>query len=666
MVRLAMRVAARYSADARGGRRLARAVVQARTPKRLQASLRLAPPRLAPSRDVAPQRVARMPEPALPAMAPPSPASSRPAWAPAEMSDFAAQWMFGDEAEARASLISMQAAEKLPEPTREQRIARFLARGGLERSRGAEILEGPAPRRDDSADERPPTSAPSSMTPERPARPQATAGEVDPPPRVAQPQAARSPARADAKPLRLSRSPATRPTIERTAAAASDEGRSEPARAHEADEVPPGTGAAAAPAGTSAATGEPPSPPDQPTQGRDRAGGGPALPREPSSPADPAPALASPESTVARSAAAPETGRGGDETDAAREATGPVRVTRPPVAQSPARPRVHVARAAAPQPVAAEPLPSSALADEQRATARPGLLRRMIDALSVRPDRPAAPSGDAAGSPRPPPNSDSEAPAPAAGEGAAGPPSPGTARTVTAPLQRSAAPPLQMTPAATDTPRSGGSDPQPPRLARASVPRAGELETPAQPMTAPDLAEAGPVEPQPADAVTVVASAPPLAVARSRIATRDGAPEQGERTPPSARERPQLALVPKPRPEVAPARPLIARAAAERLAAETEGVVETTADGMRSVSFPAPGTGAPELARTPVGPYTISRELPDPAPRTAPPPPSDASPPGQASAGLDLEAAYEYFLDRFKRDLVVEREQTGHLLNDNP
>jgi hypothetical protein len=33
---------------------------------------------------------------------------------------------------------------------------------------------------------------------------------------------------------------------------------------------------------------------------------------------------------------------------------------------------------------------------------------------------------------------------------------------------------------------------------------------------------------------------------------------------------------------------------------------------------------------------------------------------------MDLEAAYEYFLDRFKRDLIVEREQSGHLLIDNP
>ena len=58
------------------------------------------------------------------------------------MTDFAAQWMFGDKQSAGAELMSMAQAEKLPEPTKEQKIARFLARGGLERSRGARIVEG--------------------------------------------------------------------------------------------------------------------------------------------------------------------------------------------------------------------------------------------------------------------------------------------------------------------------------------------------------------------------------------------------------------------------------------------------------------------------------------------------------------------------------------------
>ena len=33
---------------------------------------------------------------------------------------------------------------------------------------------------------------------------------------------------------------------------------------------------------------------------------------------------------------------------------------------------------------------------------------------------------------------------------------------------------------------------------------------------------------------------------------------------------------------------------------------------------------------------------------------------------MDPETLYEYFLDRFKRDLLVEREQLGHLIIDNP
>ena len=33
---------------------------------------------------------------------------------------------------------------------------------------------------------------------------------------------------------------------------------------------------------------------------------------------------------------------------------------------------------------------------------------------------------------------------------------------------------------------------------------------------------------------------------------------------------------------------------------------------------------------------------------------------------MEREELYEYFLDRFKRDLLVEREQIGHLIIDNP
>jgi hypothetical protein len=88
------------------------------------------------------------------------------------------------------------------------------------------------------------------------------------------------------------------------------------------------------------------------------------------------------------------------------------------------------------------------------------------------------------------------------------------------------------------------------------------------------------------------------------------------------------------------------------------------------VHFPPPG----EISTT-HQPYTISRELADPAPSTPTPAPAQQSPGGgeapanegeKAGEQMDPETLYEYFLDRFKRDLLVEREQLGHLIIDNP
>ncbi len=46
---------------------------------------------------------------------------------------------------------------------------------------------------------------------------------------------------------------------------------------------------------------------------------------------------------------------------------------------------------------------------------------------------------------------------------------------------------------------------------------------------------------------------------------------------------------------------------------------------------------------------------------------ADDSPAGAAETPqMDPETLYEYFLDRFKRDLLIEREQLGHLIIDNP
>ena len=46
--------------------------------------------------------------------------------------------LLGDQENAAGSLTAMSEAAKLPEPTKEERVARFIARGGLERSRGAQ------------------------------------------------------------------------------------------------------------------------------------------------------------------------------------------------------------------------------------------------------------------------------------------------------------------------------------------------------------------------------------------------------------------------------------------------------------------------------------------------------------------------------------------------
>ena len=49
--------------------------------------------------------------------------------------------------------------------------------------------------------------------------------------------------------------------------------------------------------------------------------------------------------------------------------------------------------------------------------------------------------------------------------------------------------------------------------------------------------------------------------------------------------------------------------------------------------------------------------------------PATTAPPrggGEKGEQMDPETLYEYFLDRFKRDLLIEREQLGHLIIDNP
>src|SRR3954452_6196141 len=145
-VPMGLRVVARHSAGRAGGREFAHGVVESHRPKRLEASTRLSPvARSAAPAPPAPPAPAPAPAPAAsePVPAPaPSPSRPGPVELPRGMSEFAAEWLFGDQATASASLMSMAEAEKLPEPTKEERVARFIARGGLERSRGARIVEG--------------------------------------------------------------------------------------------------------------------------------------------------------------------------------------------------------------------------------------------------------------------------------------------------------------------------------------------------------------------------------------------------------------------------------------------------------------------------------------------------------------------------------------------
>jgi hypothetical protein len=89
---------------------------------------------------------------------------------------------------------------------------------------------------------------------------------------------------------------------------------------------------------------------------------------------------------------------------------------------------------------------------------------------------------------------------------------------------------------------------------------------------------------------------------------------------------------------------------------------------MRTVHFPSPG-GAPLPGPLTQQPFSVSRviEMPEmQAPVGQAPPGGGAAGAEKKDGGMDLEAAYEYFLDRFKRDLIIEREQSGHLVIDNP
>src|SRR5215210_4318345 len=152
-VRMALRVIGRHGH--RGGPHLARAVAGARAPKHLEASTRLArhaEPEAAP----APPAVAAPAPAAQPALAAPAAAWTPGVDSPADpsLSDFAREFLFGDAVQASAGLTSMSAASQMraPESAKEARLARRKARGALDVSRAAKILEGASagvPERDD-------------------------------------------------------------------------------------------------------------------------------------------------------------------------------------------------------------------------------------------------------------------------------------------------------------------------------------------------------------------------------------------------------------------------------------------------------------------------------------------------------------------------------------
>ena len=211
--------------------------------------------------------------------------------------------------------------------------------------------------------------------------------------------------------------------------------------------------------------------------------------------------------------------------------------------------------------------------------------------------------------------------------------------------------------------------PAAPELPLGDFSAGGELaRTPSRPMISrsaatPDVAPTAVPAPTASRSAQLAGSASTPASEGSTALAPAGRPMVSRVAQPEP-SRPHLQLV---RTESAPAQPTISRAA-ERLAGATGGALERGEGGLSTVHFPPPA-GRQDVSLT-HQPYTISRELADPAPAQSAPaqqstgaehPPSD-----EGGEKMDPEALYEYFLDRFKRDLLIEREQLGHLIIDNP
>src|SRR4051794_24919614 len=196
-VRMALRVKGRHGH--KGGAHLARQVTEARAPKHLAASTRLTQHAAPPE----PAAYAPAPEPAPYAMPPFVTETADAGLARSEMparpdvpelSDFASEFLFGDAGSASAGLTPMSQAERLPETdtAKERRLARRRARGALDVSRAAKILEGPAagPEGEEA------TSLPELAAPAGPV--EFTGRPPDAPAAPAEPSVARTPADAPA------------------------------------------------------------------------------------------------------------------------------------------------------------------------------------------------------------------------------------------------------------------------------------------------------------------------------------------------------------------------------------------------------------------------------------------------------------------------------------
>src|SRR5215208_1196421 len=184
-VRMALRVIGRHGH--RGGSHLARAVADARAPKHLASSTRLS--RQAAGAVEAPA-AAPAPPPAaaydaLPAAAAaPVPGVDRPN--DPSLSDFAAEFLFGDARTATSGLTPMGQADKLSESdtAKDARLARRRARGALDVSRAAKILEGPSSGAPASAEETvlPDMAAPAGPVPAPAVRVSRTPADAPKPP----------------------------------------------------------------------------------------------------------------------------------------------------------------------------------------------------------------------------------------------------------------------------------------------------------------------------------------------------------------------------------------------------------------------------------------------------------------------------------------------------